>query len=88
MNTIEIYTTSYCSYCVKAKSLLSQKNIPFQEIDVTNDPEKRTWLQKATGKSTVPQIFIYGKSIGGYTDLAQLDQTGELQSLLSSQTSS
>lgn len=84
MNTIEIYTTTYCTYCTKAKNFLSEKGIAFQEIDVTNNPEKRTWLQEATGRNTVPQIFIQGKSIGGYTDLVQLDQTVGLQSLLPS----
>lgn len=83
MSTVRIYTTRTCGYCYAAKDLLEQKRVPFEEIDVSNDPEKRAWLRDATGRHTVPQIFIDGRAIGGFTDLERLEQTGELDRLLS-----
>lgn len=83
MKKIEIYTTDYCSYCVKAKALLDRKNLSFEEIDVTGNDEARiTLLQRANGVRTVPQIFIDGKHIGGCDDLYQLEGTGELDQIL------
>lgn len=78
MKKVTIYTTQYCGYCRRAKSLLKDKGIPFTEIDVEEDDAKRKWLQKTTGQSTVPQIFIGDESIGGYQELAALDQNGGL----------
>jgi glutaredoxin 3 len=75
---VTVYTTRICGYCVAAKRLLASRNVPFQEIDVTGDREKRAWLVEATGRRTVPQIFIAGESIGGYQELAALDRSGEL----------
>lgn len=69
---IIIYTTTYCGYCTAAKHLLENHELPFTEIDVTNDDEKRKWLLQVTGYRTVPQIFIDGKSIGGYSELSEL----------------
>lgn len=82
MVPVEVYTTTFCPYCVRAKSLLSRRQIPFVEIDVTGDDDKRRWLVEATGRRTVPQIFIGGKSIGGSDELHELDRTGELAKLL------
>jgi glutaredoxin 3 len=73
-----IYTTRVCSYCVAAKRLLTARGVPYQEIDVSSDDAKRAWLVQATGRRTVPQIFIAGEPIGGYDDLAALDKSGEL----------
>jgi glutaredoxin 3 len=75
---VQIYTTRLCGYCVAAKSLLARRNIPFEEIDVTGDGAARAWLVEATGRRTVPQIFIRGQSIGGYDELAALDRAGQL----------
>lgn len=85
MADVKIYTTSYCPYCVRAKGLLSRKNIPFEEIDVSNDPQKREWLQRTTGQRTVPQLFINGVSIGGCDDLYALDRSGKLDPMLAAQ---
>ena len=73
-----VYTTDYCPYCDRAKALLKRRDIPFEEIDVSNDAEKRTWLVKTTGRRTVPQIFIKGEPIGGSDELHALDRAGEL----------
>ena len=79
---VVVYTTTYCAYCVRAKSLLSRKGIPFSEIDVSNDAKKRAWLVETTGRRTVPQIFIDGNDIGGSDELHALDRDGELDRLL------
>jgi len=75
---IEIYTTQVCGYCVLAKNLLDQKGLVYEEIDVTEDATRRSWLVETTGLRTVPQIFIDGEAIGGYDDLVILNESGEL----------
>lgn len=79
---IKMYTRKWCGYCTAAQRLLESKKIAFEQIDVTGDDEKRRWLVEVTGRTTVPQIFIDGKSIGGYDDLHALDVRGELDKLL------
>lgn len=81
---IEVYSTSYCPYCTAAKNLLSDKSLDFEEVDISNDFEKRNWLIETTGQRTVPQIFINDKSIGGFQELSAFDQSGELDRLISS----
>ena len=82
MADVTIYTTNYCPYCTRAKSLLTRKQVAFTEIDVTRDASKRQWLVQATGQTTVPQIFINGKSVGGSDDIHSLDRRGQLDDLL------
>ena len=82
MKTIRIYTTSYCGYCHSAKRLLDRKQLGYEEIDVTEDDEKRDWLTKVTGRRTVPQIFIGEECIGGYDDLHALEAAGKLDAIL------
>ena len=82
MKPVTIYTTSYCPHCARAKRLLQNKNIPFTEIDVTNDPKNREEIEKRTGWMTVPMIFIGGEFIGGADDLFSLDREGKLQEKL------
>lgn len=80
---VKVYTTTSCAYCVRAKTLLKGRNVPFEEVDVTDDAEKRAWLVKASGgMRTVPQIFIDGTAIGGSDELHALDRSGELEKLL------
>lgn len=80
---IELYTTTYCPYCVKAKALLTRKGAKFEEIDVTGDDAARMALvEKSGGRKTVPQIFIHGQHIGGCDDLYALDKEGKLDALL------
>jgi glutaredoxin 3 len=83
MSDVQVYTTDYCPYCDRAKALLQKRGIPYEEIDVSEDHEKRAWLVKATGRRTVPQIFIKGESIGGSDELHALDRSGELKKKLS-----
>jgi glutaredoxin 3 len=82
MARVVIYTTSYCPYCSGAKALLHSKNVSFDEIDVTDDPERRAEMERLAHRRTVPQIFIDGKGIGGFDDARFLDSTGELDRLL------
>jgi len=82
MAQVVIYTTIYCPYCTGAKALLRSKNVVFQEIDVTDDPERRAEMEHLSRRRTVPQIFIDGNPIGGYDDARLLDAKGELDRLL------
>jgi glutaredoxin 3 len=79
---VKIYTREACGYCTAAIRLLTQKGVKFQHIDATGDPDTRRWLAQVTGSSTVPQIFIDGRPVGGFTDIRALDQRGELARLL------
>ena len=79
---VHIYTTRWCGYCFAAKRLLDQKKVAYQDHDVSGDQDKRRWLVEVTGRSTVPQVFINDRPVGGYTDLRALDDRGELDRLL------
>ena len=81
MARIEMYTTEWCGYCVRAKTLLKQRGLEFEEIRLDSDPNFRTKLQELTGGWTVPQILIDGKPIGGYSELYALDRAGRLDGL-------
>lgn len=83
MAQVDIYTTDYCPYCVKAKALFDRKGVAYTEIDVTKDQEGRIALvEKSGGLKTVPQIFIDGKHMGGSDDVYALDKEGKLDALL------
>lgn len=86
MSKVEIYTTNWCPYCAMAKSLLNEKGVAYEEIDVTDDPARRNEMtERAGGRRTVPEIFIDGKIIGGFDDLHALDAAGKLDGLLGGQ---
>lgn len=80
--TVRIYTTGYCGYCRAAERLLDRKGVAYTNTDVTRDPATRRWLVEATGRTTVPQIFIDDLPVGGFDDLQALDTRGELDRLL------
>ncbi|MCM2323468.1 MAG: glutaredoxin 3 [Oligoflexia bacterium] len=79
---VKIYTTDSCPYCTRAKALLQQRGVPFEEIRISWDDDA-AWdeLSRRSGMQTVPQIFAGDRLIGGYTELAQLDSTQGLDSL-------
>jgi glutaredoxin 3 len=79
---VEFYGTRTCGFCHAAERLLTEKGITYRREDVTGDPARRRWLFEASGRRTVPQIFINGRPIGGYTDLAALESTGRLDEML------
>jgi len=77
-----MYTQALCGYCAAARELLESKGARFSEIDVTMNPAMRREMQNRSGQYTVPQIFIGERHVGGYDDLASLDDRGELDELL------
>ena len=83
MAHVEIYTKAFCGYCARAKAMLDQKGVAYDEYDITMGGPKRTeMLERAHGGSTVPQIFIDGKHIGGSDRLIELDRAGQLDALV------
>jgi glutaredoxin 3 len=83
MQPVTLYTTPICGYCQAAKRLLKAKNVPFTEINVMQDPNKRQEMMKrAGGGHTVPQIFIGDIHVGGYDDLNAMERSGKLDPLL------
>ena len=85
MPTIEIYTKAFCPYCSRAKALLEAKGVQYREIPVDFGGELREqMIQRARGRTTVPQIFIREHHVGGCDDLFALDRAGRLDDLISS----
>ncbi len=83
MAKVEIYTKAFCPYCSRAMRLLGSKGVEPQEYDITmGGPQRQEMIQRARGRTTVPQVFIDGKHIGGSDDLAALDARGGLDPLL------
>ncbi len=83
MARVEMYTKMFCPYCARAKRLLADKGVEVEEYDITLGGAKRDeMLSRASGRHTVPQIFIDGRHVGGSDDLTALDQAGELDPLL------
>ena len=77
-----MYSTEWCAYCVRAKTLLRSRGIEYEEILLDDDPDFRRTVYELTGGSTVPQILLDGRPIGGYTELHALDRSGELARVL------
>ena len=82
MAKIEIYTKATCPYCHRAKALLSEKGVTFEELPIDGNAEKREEMIQRSGRTTVPQIFIDAQHIGGCDDLYALDSRGGLDPLL------
>ena len=83
MAKIEIYTTMICPYCYRAKHLLDERQAPYTEIDVMADSKRRAeMIQRAGGRTSVPQIFINGEHVGGSDELYALDRAGRLAPML------
>jgi glutaredoxin 3 len=83
MADVELYTTPFCPYCMRARALLDRKGVAFTDIDITEEPGRRTeMIRRAGGRTSVPQIFIDGEHIGGSDELVALDRAGELDAKL------
>ncbi len=83
MKPVKVYTTTYCGYCDRAKSLLRRKGVEYEEIDVTGDDEMRMKLvQMSGGMRTVPQIWVGDTHVGGFDNLSELDRSGKLDTML------
>ena len=83
MARVEIYTRIFCGFCTRARQLLESKGVDYVEYDITMDASKRAeMLQRAPGRTTVPQIFIDDRHVGGSDDLEALDRDGRLDPML------
>lgn len=83
MPPVTIYTKGWCPYCSAAKDLLTAKGVAFEEIEITGrDVERTAMIQRSGGRTTVPQIFIGTRHVGGFDDLSALERRGELDPLL------
>lgn len=80
--SVTMYTTRFCPYCIRARMLLEHKKIEFTDIPVDANPSLRQEMQQRSGRRTVPQIWIGEQHVGGFDDLAQLEQQGRLDQLL------
>ena len=79
MAEVELYTTPFCPYCTRARALLDRKGVAFTDIDITEESGRRAqMIQRAGGRTSVPQIFIDGEHIGGSDELVALDRAGGL----------
>lgn len=81
MARVQMYTTAWCGYCFRAKALLEERGIEYEEIPLDGDLEFRHRLLDLTGRWTVPQIVVDGRPIGGFMELWQLDREGRLEQL-------
>jgi len=83
MSRVEIFTIAFCPYCDRARALLQRKGVAFQEFDAPHGSDaRRDAIARSGGRTTVPQIFIDGRAIGGSDELAALDRAGRLDALL------
>lgn len=82
MNDIIVYSTRICPYCVAAKRLLKQKGLKYKEIMIDQDFSQREVMMKKSGRTSVPQIFINDKHVGGFDDLNAINRSGKLDQLL------
>lgn len=83
MAKVEIYSTASCPFCVRARTLLDKKGVSYTEYRVDNDPTLRPEMEsRASGRTSVPQIFIDDYHVGGFDDLSELDLDGELNQRL------
>ncbi|MGB1310538.1 MAG: glutaredoxin 3 [Leucothrix sp.] len=80
--TVTMYSTRFCPYCMRARRLLGQKDVAFEEIDVGGDAGLWQKMLELSGRDTVPQIFINNEAVGGYDDIAYLDRQGKLDAML------
>jgi glutaredoxin 3 len=81
MAAITVYTTEACSLCVRAKELLRRRELPFEEVNLSKDPEGRAKLAACTGMLSFPQVVIGEELVGGFRELIQADQSGRLAEL-------
>lgn len=79
---VVMYSTAMCPYCVAARMLLTKKKIAFEDISVSNEAGLRSKMEQLSGRRTVPQIFIDDRPVGGFDDIYELDQKGELDRML------
>ncbi len=79
---VTMYSTRFCPYCVRARMLLDSKHVEYTDISVDSQPDLRREMMERSGRRTVPQIWIGDQHVGGFDDLARLEQQGRLDDLL------
>ncbi len=82
MTNIEVFTQPWCPYCSRVVALMTKKGVSFQEIDAPHGSAERTQAMTRSGRNTMPQVFVDGRSLGGCDDVLALDQSGQLDLLL------
>lgn len=83
MTSVTLYTKAFCPYCSRAKQLLKEKGVAFEEHDITlGGPKRAEMLERANGRTTVPQIFVGDRHVGGCDDLIALERSGQLDPML------
>ncbi|WP_028238298.1 glutaredoxin 3 [Stutzerimonas azotifigens] len=82
MSRVVIYTTAWCPYCIRAKSLLEKKGVAYEEIKVDGKPDLRAKMTEMAGRTSVPQIWIDEQHVGGCDDLYALERAGRLDPML------
>jgi len=82
MSEVVMYSSGYCPYCMRARSVLDAKNVRYNVIDVDREPAQRAEMRKRSGRTSVPQIWVGERHVGGFTDLWALESSGELDELL------
>ena len=82
MAQITVYTTEPCSFCVRVKQLLAQRDVAFEEINLSKDPEGRAQLVARTGMLSFPQVVIGDEVLGGFRETLEADRSGRLRELL------
>lgn len=82
---ITMYASEYCSYCMAARMLLKKKGVDYDEVMVTENPALREEMERRSNKTSVPQIFIADQAIGGFDELYELEESGELDRMLNQQ---
>lgn len=79
---VVLYHSPFCWYSTRALALLQRRGVQVEVVLTRGNPDLRDWLREATGRTSVPQVFIHGQPVGGYTDLVQLELDNELEALL------
>lgn len=82
MKEIRLYTWPHCPYCINAKKLLDSKGLRYKDVDISGNDNMKQVLTEKTGQSTVPYVFVSEHFVGGYTELAEIDNKGELDKML------
>ncbi|HCN64022.1 MAG TPA: glutaredoxin 3 [Pseudomonas sp.] len=82
MSKVIVYSSDYCPYCMRAKALLEKKGVAFEEIKVDGKPQVRAEMTQKAGRTSVPQIWIGDRHVGGCDDLFALERAGKLDALL------
>lgn len=83
--SVEVYSTPWCPFCVRARALLDRKGLAYTDIDVSRDPASKREMMERSGRHTVPQIWVNGRHVGGCDELMALERSGRLDEMVASE---